>query len=98
MPDTPPVLIYPLFQGPAHFDAEEKRTARDILRKHSNNPGVRALFNLIERATFRLQADAIQPESGPHQQGQAYGALYTYGLARAWLEGLEDEIEEEDEE
>jgi hypothetical protein len=96
MPDTLPALLYPLFHGPAHLDAEDKREARNLLRKHSNNPGVRALFNLIERTTFRLQADAIQPESGPHQQGQAYGALYVYGLARTWLEGTEDEIEEEE--
>lgn len=90
----PSTLLYPLFNGPAHLTPEEKLKERETLRKHSNNPGVRALFNLIERTAFRLQSGGIQPDADKHEQGQAYGAVYVYGIARAWLEGTEEDPEE----
>ena len=93
--DTPPTLVFPLFGGSPKLSQEELQAQQKIVRHHSNNPGVRALFNLIERTAYRLQGEGIQPEATAHDQGQAYGAGYIYGLARTWLEGTEHKPEEE---
>jgi len=87
-------LVFPLFGNVPKLTQDELKAQQTLVRHHSNNPGVRALFNLIERTAFRLQGEGVSPEATAHDQGQAYGATYIYGLARTWLEGTEDEPEE----
>jgi hypothetical protein len=99
---APPVIVFPLFGQPRRktglnedeMEAEQKRQ-RKLIRDHSGNPGVRAMFNMLERIAARLQADGIQPEADRHVQGQACGAGYAYNVIRTVLEGTEDEEEEE---
>lgn len=92
---TPAALVFPLYaQKKLRLSLEEKQAARALIRKHGNEPAMREVFNLIERATFRLQGEGIAPGATAHEQGQAYGALYVYGLLRAVLEGSEGENEE----
>lgn len=103
-PAPPPVIVFPLFRqqrktglGEEELVAERKRQRR-LIRENSSNPGVRAMFNMVERVAARLQADGIGPEADRHAQGQAYGAGYVYNVLRTVLEGTEEEDEEESEE
>jgi hypothetical protein len=96
MDTTQPPLCFPLFGGPPRLTPEQLKAQQQLVRHHSNNPGLRALFNLIERQAFRLQGEGILPDATAHEQGQAYGATYIYGIARTWLEGTEEEEEDQD--
>lgn len=101
MPESsPPIIVFPLYPQPKlkglkpeELAAERKRQ-RAIIRKESTNPGVRAMFNMVERVAARLQKSGIEPDATPHQAGQAYGAGYVYELLRTVLEGTEEEDEE----
>lgn len=102
-PAPPPVIVFPLYrqQRKTGLDEEEmlaeQKRQRKVIRDHGSHPGVRAMFNMVERVAARLQADGIGPEADRHAQGQAYGAGYVYNVLRTVLEGTEEEDEEESE-
>lgn len=87
MPDTPSVILCsPLYGQSFHLTQEERVEARKLVFKNRQDPAVIALFNLIERKAFTMQADGVQHDATAHDQGQACGALYLYQVTRAWLE------------
>lgn len=100
MSQSPPIIVFPLYAQPqvkgldADELAAEKKRQRAIIRHESNNAGVRAMFNMVERVAARLQKSGIEPDATPHQAGQAYGAGYIYELLRTVLEGTEEDEEE----
>lgn len=84
---APPVILCsPLFGQKFHLTQEERAAARKLVFENRQDPAVKALFNLIERKAFSMQADGVQADATAHDQGQACGALYLYQLTRAWLE------------
>lgn len=87
---APPVLLCPLFGQSFHLNPEERAAARKLVYQNRHDPAVKALFNLLERSAYRLQGEGVQAGATAHDQGQACGALYVYGLARTWLEVKED--------
>lgn len=99
---APPVIVFPLFaqQRKTQLSEEEliaeRKRQRKVIRENSGNPGLRAMFNMVERLAARLGVDGIQPEADRHAQGQACGAAYVYNVLRAVLEGTEEEDEEVD--
>jgi hypothetical protein len=98
------LIVSPLFgqrlTADPKLSAEEvlrqKKERRTVMRRHVKNPGLRELFNLLERKAFDLQAAAIQPGADAHAQGQAYGAGYIYQVCRAVFEGQEIDDDEEE--
>lgn len=80
------VLLSPLFSQRFNLTPEERQAARKLVYQNRNDPAVQALFNMLERSAFRMQSEGVSRDSTPHDQGQACGALYVYGLARTWLE------------
>ena len=96
MNDTPPVtLCAPLYGQAFHLTPDERRAERELLYKNRLDPAVKALFNLIERKAFEMQGHGVQADATAHDQGQACGALYLYGLARVWLESAPAKREDE---
>lgn len=100
---TPPTITFPLFPQPDfnRMDEEQllhwRRGQREAIRSNRENPGVRALYSLLERKSAALQAEGVLPHAGPHQQGQAYGVGYLCQLVRAIIEGEEaSEPDEQD--
>lgn len=90
-----PVMVFPLFdQGKPVIDQEtlvrEKRKARALIRDNAKNPGVREMFNMMERLAAKLTQAGISPGSTPHDQGQAYGAIYVMNVIRTCLEADEN--------
>lgn len=95
MSQTPSVtLCAPLYGQAFHLTPEERSAERELLYKNRLDPAVKALFNLIERKAFEMQGNGVQADATAHDQGQACGALYLYGLARAWLESVPKREEE----
>ena len=95
MPDTPPVVICaPLYGQTFNLTPEDRAKARELVFKNRHDPAVKALFNLIERKAFGMQAEGVQHDATSHDQGQACGALYLYQLARAWLESAPTQRED----
>jgi len=92
---TPAILCAPLFGQDFHLSHEERQAARKLVYQNRHDPALKALFNLLERSAYRLQGEGVQAGATAHDQGQACGALYVYGLARAWLE-VKDETPSED--
>jgi hypothetical protein len=86
------VLLCPLFGQAFYLSAEERKAARKLVFENRHDPAVQALYNLIERTAYRLQGEGIAPGSGPHDQGQACGALHVANVARAWLEAEVPEV------
>ena len=87
MPDSPPVILCaPLYGQSFHLTPEDRAKARKLVYESRHDPAVKALFNLFERKAFAMQAEGVQHDATPHDQGQACGALYLYQVARAWLE------------
>lgn len=89
------ILCAPLYGQKFHLTPEERAAARKLVFENRHDPAVRALFELIERKAFSLQAEGVQAGATAHDQGQACGALYLYQLARAWLESHPLPLEEE---
>lgn len=83
---APPVILYPLHgcSGVTHVNEREslmiQARLRETLRKNWNEPGVKAIIELLEQRTARTQREAIQSGSGPHEAGQAYGLTEFLGL------------------
>jgi len=100
-PKPPPIIVFPLFgqKGDKGLTSEqlvaEKKAQRALIRRHGANPGVRAMFNMVERVAARLQRDGTSPGATAHDAGQAYGAGYVAQILRAVLEGSEAEEEDE---
>lgn len=98
--EPPPIIVFPLFRQKSDkgLTAEqleaEKRKQRELIRRHASNPGLRAMFNMVERLAARLQASAIDSSATPHTAGTATGAGYIYNVLRTVLEGTEAEDEE----
>lgn len=80
------ILFAPLYGQPMAVSTEDRRKARKVVFENRNDPAVKHLFNMIERAVFRMQGEGVAAGSTTHDQGQACGALHIYGLARTWLE------------
>lgn len=80
------ILLSPLFGQRLTMTPEERQAARKLVFENRRDPAVKALFNLLERTTFRMQSEGVAAGATPHDQGQACGALHVYGLARTWLE------------
>ncbi len=96
MKDQPPVILCaPLYGQAFHRTPEERAAERELVHQNRLDPAVKALFNLIERKTFEMQANGVQADATAHDQGQACGALYLYQLARAWLESPPAKREDE---
>jgi hypothetical protein len=96
MNDAPPVILCaPLYGQAFHRTPEERRAERELVHQNRLDPAVIALFNLIERKTFEMQASGVQADATAHDQGQACGVLYLYQLARAWLESPPAKREDE---
>ena len=96
MPDTTNVILCaPLYGQAFHRTPEERRAERELVHQNRLDPAVKALFNLIERKAFEMQAAGVQAEATAHDQGQACGALYFYQIARAWLEAPPAKREDE---
>jgi hypothetical protein len=89
------ILCTPLYGQRMHLTPEERAAARKLVYDNRNDPAVKALFNLIERKAFDMQRAGIEAEATAHDQGQACGALYTYQVARAWLESPPQAAEQE---
>jgi hypothetical protein len=76
---APPVIVYPLHgcQEVTHVNERESLLRagklREMVRKHWNEPGVKAFIELLEQRTARTQRQAIQPGATQHEAGQAYG-------------------------
>lgn len=83
---APPVIVYPLHgcDGVTQVNERESLLAqtrlRETVRKHWNEPGVKAFIELLEQRTARTQREAIQRGAGPHEAGQAYGLTEFLGL------------------
>lgn len=93
---TPAVILCtPLYGQRMHLTPEERAAARKLVYDNRNDPAVKALFNLIERKAFDMQRAGIEAEATAHDQGQACGALYTYQVARAWLESPPQTLEQD---
>jgi len=96
-PAAPPIIVFPLFgqKGDKGLTSEqlvaEKKAQRKLIRSHSGNPGVRAMFNMVERVAARLQRDGTAPGATSHDAGQAYGAGYVAQILRTVLEGVDEE-------
>ena len=96
MPDTTNVILCAPLYGQAFYRTpEERRAERELVHQNRLDPAVKALFNLIERKAFEMQAAGVQAEATAHDQGQACGALYLYQIARAWLEAPPAKREDE---
>lgn len=92
---APPVIIYPLHgcQDVTHVnekDSQIRQTKlREIVRKHWHEPGVKAIVELLEQRTARIQKAAIQPGCAPHDAGQAYGLTEFLGLLHGIIMSVE---------
>lgn len=85
--NTPPVILCaPLYGQSFQLSREDRDQARKLVFENRHDPAIKALFNLIERKAFSMQAEGVQHDATAHDQGQACGALYLYQLTRAWLE------------
>jgi len=97
MPNTPHVILCaPLYGQKFHLTSDERNEARRLVFENRHDPAVQALFNLIERKAFSMQAEGVQHDATPHDQGQACGALYLYQIVRAWLEAAPAKAESEE--
>lgn len=92
---TTVILCAPLYGQKFHLTPEERAAARKQVFDNRQDPAVVALFNMLERKAFSMQAEGVQAGATQHDQGQSCGALYLYQLARAWLESPPAKIEEE---
>lgn len=74
----PPVLMYPLHGCEALGVMDEKamtkrmKQMRQTIRTHWNHDGVKAMIEMIQLRTARMQREAIQAGAGAHAQGQAF--------------------------
>ena len=85
--NTPTVILCaPLFGQAFQLTREDREKARKLVFENRHDAAVQALFNLIERKAFSMQAEGVQHDATAHDQGQACGALYLYQLTRTWLE------------
>lgn len=93
---TPAVILCsPLFGQKFALSTEERQKDRKLVFENRHDPAVQALFNLIEREAFSMQASGVQANATAHDQGQACGALYLYQVARAWLDTAPQNPEQE---
>ena len=89
------ILCSPLFGQKFHLSTEERQKNRKLVFENRLDPAVQALFNLIERKAFSMQASGVQADATAHDQGQACGALDLYQVVRAWLDTAPQAPEQE---
>lgn len=94
----PPVILFPLHGSTdvqlmtAEQHEKRMRECRLSLRKHWSHEGVRSLVTMIELTTARLTAEAIAPESTPHDAGRASGVNEMLNVIRTIITGQEDQV------
>lgn len=97
MKDNPPVILCaPLFGQAFHLTPDERAKARKLVFASRNDPALKALYDLIERSAYRMQAEGVMAGATAHDQGQACGALHLCNVARTWLEVAPPQAEEAD--
>ena len=97
MKENPTVILCaPLYGQAFHLTPAERAQARKLVYANRHDPAIKALYDLIERSAYRMQAEGVMADSTAHDQGQACGALHLCNVARTWLEVAPPQAEEAD--